>query len=457
MVLFYKTTNLLIMLKRLILNDLDNWRTSPLRRPLVLRGARQVGKTIVARLLGQQYAHFTELNMERAGDAQLFKRGLSAEEIIQAIKLKHGIPSDSSSWLLFIDEIQAYPPAVAMLRYFHEDTPDVHLMAAGSLLEVALQREHISFPVGRVEFRYLYPMNFEEFVQALAPNALDVYHTVPSPTYAEDVLFPLYHKYALIGGLPQAVAAYAETGDVVAVNTIYENLFAAYLDDIPKYAQTDGTRRIIRHCLRSAPLFAGTRIHFAGFGESSYGSRECGEALRTLEQVMLLSLIYPSTATEIPLIRNLRKSPRLQFLDTGLLHYLSNIQSESIGIQDLSDAFRGRLLEQITGQELLARRHDLREPPLFWVRDKTQSQAELDFLEAHEGKPIPVEVKSGPAGKLRSLHEFMQRSPNAELAIRLYRGRYDQQDVNQNNRRYKLINIPYYHAAKIHDYIASAA
>lgn len=441
------------MFKRLILNDLLEWRTSRQQRPLVLRGARQVGKTVVARLFGEQYTHFTELNMERADDAQFFKRDLSAQEIIQAIKLKHGIPAETTSWLLFIDEIQAYPPAVAMLRYFHEETPDVHVLAAGSLLEVALQREHISFPVGRVEFRYLYPMNFEEFVQALMPNALDVYHTVPSPVYAEDVLFPLYHKYALIGGLPQAVAAYAETGDVVAVNNIYENLFAAYLDDIPKYAENEGPRRIIRHCLRSAPLFAGTRIHFAGFGESSYGSRECGEALRTLEQVMLLSLIYPSTATEIPLIQNLRKSPRLQFLDTGLLHYLSNIQSESIGIRDLSDAFRGRLLEQITGQELLARRHDVREPPLFWVRDKTQSQAEVDFLETHAGRPVPVEVKSGAAGKLRSLHEFMQRSSKADLAIRLYRGRFCQQDINQSDRRYKLLNIPYYHAAKIHDYI----
>lgn len=443
------------MFNRLILNDLAKWRTSNQRRPLVLRGARQVGKTVVARLFGRQYGHFSELNMERADDAQLFKRDLSATELIQAIKLKHGIPADASSWLLFIDEIQACPTAVAMLRYFHEDTPDVHVLAAGSLLEVALQREHISFPVGRVEFRYLYPMNFEEFVHALAaPNVLDAYQAVPSPVYAEEVLFPLYHRYALIGGLPQAVAAYAENNDVVSVNSIYENLFAAYLDDIPKYAENDGMRRTIRHCLRSAPLFAGTRIHFAGFGESAYGSRDCGDALRILEQVMLLSLIYPSTATDIPLIRNLRKSPRLQFLDTGLLHYLSNIQSESIGIHNLSDAFRGRLLEQMTGQELLARRFDAREPPLFWVRDKTQSQAELDFLEAYEGIPVPVEVKSGPAGKLRSLHEFMQRSQKAKLAIRLYRGSFCRQDVDQNDRRYQLINVPYYHAAKIHDYIS---
>ncbi len=442
------------MIKRLIINDLTKWKTSPQRRPLVLRGARQVGKTVIARLFGEQYDHFSELNMERTDDAQLFKRGLSATELIQAIKLKLGVPADTSSWLLFIDEIQACPPAVAMLRYFHEDAPDVHVLAAGSLLEAALQREHISFPVGRMEFRYVYPINFEEFLHAVAaPNVLEAYHAIPSPAYAEDVLFEFYHKYALIGGLPQAVAVYAQERDVVAVNNIYENLFAAYLDDIPKYAKKEGMRRIIRHCLRSAPLFAGTRIRFAGFGESAYGSRECGDALRILEQVMLLSLIYPSTATDIPFARNLRKSPRLQFLDTGLLHYLSNIQSESIGIRDLSDAFRGRLLEQITGQELLARRFDVREVPLFWVRDKTQSQAELDFLETHEGIPVPVEVKSGPEGKLRSLHAFMQRSQKAKRAIRLYRGSFSRQDVDHKGKHYELINIPYYHAAKIRDYV----
>lgn len=445
------------MLKRLIINNLLEWRTSAQRRPLVLRGARQVGKTVVARLFGEQYDFFSELNMERPEEAQLFKRGMSATEIIQAVKLKHGIPADTNSWLLFIDEIQACPSAVAMLRYFYEDAPEVHVMAAGSLLEVALQRDHISFPVGRVEFRYVYPMNFEEFLYAVAePTVLDIYHEIPSPVFAEDVLFALYHKYALIGGLPQAVAAYAKQGDVVAVNKIYENLFTAYVDDIPKYAENDAMRRIVRHCLRTAPIVAGTRIRFAGFGESSYGSRECGDALRILEQVMLLSLIYPSTASDIPFARNLRKSPRLQFLDTGLLHYLGNIQSESIGIRDLSDAFRGRLLEQITGQELLARRFDVRESPLFWVRDKTQSQAELDFLDTHEGNPVPVEVKSGPEGKLRSLHEFMRRSEKADLALRLYRGGVTRQNVAHHGKRYKLINVPYYHAAKIRDYVSAA-
>ena len=259
------------MFNRLIINDLIRWKSSALRKPLVLRGARQVGKTVVARMLGETYDYFSELNLERPEQAAFFKRGLTPAEIIQAVKLDQGIPADAPSWLLFLDEIQACPEAVAMIRYFYEDLPQLHVLAAGSLLEIALQREHISFPVGRVEFRYLYPMNFEEFLEAVADSGVqDIFKQVPSPASAEEILFRFFHQYALIGGMPEAVAVYTETREIPAVNRIYENLFAAYLDDIPKYARNDSMVRILRHCLRSAPAHAGARISFAGFGESNY-------------------------------------------------------------------------------------------------------------------------------------------------------------------------------------------
>jgi len=440
------------MLNRLIIKSLKEWKSGSARKPLVLRGARQVGKTVAVRMFGASYRFFSELNLERPEDAALFKRGLKPGEILQAIKLRARIPAETDSWLLFLDEVQACPEAVSMLRYFYEDFPAVHLIAAGSLLEVALQREHISFPVGRVEFRYLHPMNFEEFIEAVSSREmLDVFHQVPSPAFANEELFSLYHHYALIGGMPEAVAEYARTRDVVAVNRVYENLFTAYLDDIPKYAKNDSMARILRHCLRAAPLNAGKRIRFAGFGESNYGSREIGEALRTLEQVMLLSLLHPTVSLGVPFIPDVKKSPRLQWIDTGLLHYVAGVQQQLIGIDDLAADFRGGLLEQLTGQELLASKNEKRDTPLFWVRDKTQSQAEVDFLLTHGPVPLPVEVKSGAAGKLRSLHRFIEMCPKAETAMRLYRGSYLVQEAG-SNVRYQLANIPYYHASKIHDY-----
>lgn len=443
------------MFNRLIVNNLLEWKDSAYRKPLVLRGARQVGKTVAVRMFGEHYKYFSELNLEKSDDAALFKRNLKPREIIQAVRLRDGVPADEKSWLLFLDEIQFCPEAVAQLRYFYEQVPDTHMVTAGSLLEIALQREHISFPVGRVEFRYLYPMCFEEFLCATANQEVcDIFRDVPSPAYAYNSLMEHYHQYALIGGMPEAVARYIETGDIVGVNDVYENLFAAYVDDIPKYARNENMARVLRHCLRTAPMSAGTRIHFAGFGESSYGSRESAEALRTLEQVMLIALLYPTTDVRIPCIRNMRKSPRLQFIDTGLMNYLAGIQQEMIGVENLSDIFRGRLMEQLTGQELMARFSNKVSTPLFWIRNKPQSQAEIDFLELNGSTVMPIEVKSGAAGKLRSLHMFMKMQSEAKTAIRLYRGVFDDQAIRRDNMAYRLLNVPYYHASKVHEYMS---
>ncbi len=445
------------MFKRRIMNELMDWRDSPVRKPLVLRGARQVGKTVAVRMFGESYELFSELNLERSEDAGLFKQGLRPQEILQAIRLRQrALALDSGKWLLFLDEIQACPEAVALLRYFHEEAPNVHLIAAGSLLEVALQREHISFPVGRVEFRYLHPMSFEEFLEAVAGLELgEAFRQVPSPAYAQEELFGLYHRYALIGGMPEAVSEYVRTEDVVAVNRVYENLFSAYLDDIPKYTRNASMEKMLRYCLKAAPLNAGRRIRFTGFGESSFGSREVGEALRTLEQVMLVSLLYPSTSIDLPFVPNLRRSPRLQCIDVGLVSYACGIQHNLIGLNDLSAEFRGGLVEQLTGQELLASRNNVRKPPLFWVREKTQSQAEVDFLVNVRSQMIPVEVKSGGAGKLRSLNLFMEMYQGGSVAVRMYRGGFMAQEAGIGSHRFKLLNIPYYHAAKIEDYVTT--
>ncbi len=267
------------MFNRLILKDLLAWKESSSRKPLVLRGARQVGKTFSVRMLGESYDFYSELNLELSEHADLFKGGLKPTEIVQSIKLKQGIPPDTDSWLLFLDEIQACPEAVAMLRYFYEDLPHVHVLAAGSLLEVALQREHISFPVGRVDFLYLHPLCFEEFLGVVANRETqEVFRRVPSPAYAHEQLLSFYHQYALVGGLPEAVEMYAETEDILEVNQVYESLFSAYLDDVSKYARNDSMARVLRHCLKTASMKAGSRIRFAGFGRRGVADVGAGDA-----------------------------------------------------------------------------------------------------------------------------------------------------------------------------------
>jgi predicted AAA+ superfamily ATPase len=434
---------------------LHAWRQRPQRKPLVIRGARQVGKTVLVRLLARELPRSAELNLGRPEHAALFRRGLSARDIVQAVGLEFGLPSEGEPPLIFLDEIQECPEAVEMLRFLYEDCPEVPVVAAGSLLEVALEAARISFPVGRVEFLHLHPLSFAEFLTAVGEaQAFAAYSTIPTPAYAAEKLQRLFHRYALIGGMPAAVATYAASGgDLTLTRETYAQLFDAYRDDIPKYARNSTLRQVLTHCLNTAPQHLSTRVTFAGFGGSDYRSREVGEALRTLERAMLLKLLYPSTQIGPPFIPDPRKAPRLLFLDAGLVNYRLGLQQQLLGIADLNEAFRGRLLEQLVGQELVARTTIEDATPVFWVRDKPQAQAEVDFLVPTPSGTFPVEVKSGPVGKMRSLHEFMARS-RGDLAVRLYAGSPLLQDVvHGHDLHYRLLNLPYWTAGKLPEWI----
>lgn len=441
--------------KRKALDDLMVWLTSSTRKPLVIRGARQVGKTSLVRGFAAGIkCRFVELNLERPSHAAIFRSNMSVKDIINRIFLECRVPVGDAPLLLFIDEIQEVPEAVAMLRFFYDEHPEISLIAAGSLLEVALSAAAISFPVGRVEFLYLRPMSFAEFLQATGDDLLcDALHEVPVPPYAHELLLKRFHKYALIGGMPEAVVRYVSAdGNFESVNQVFADLFTAFCDDIPKYGRNETMRRILLHSLESAPYEAGSRITFHGFGGSNYRSREAGEALRTLERAMLLELVYPTVALGLPLMPDQRKAPRLHFLDVGLANYRAGLQSYLIGMQDLSDVHRGRLVEQVIGQELKASTTRSNFPLCFWVRDKAQSQAELDFIFATEQGIVPVEVKSGAAGKLRSLHQFMRLS-STQTAVRLYAGPPACHNVSLEGSNYKLVNIPYYAASLIPEYL----
>lgn len=203
----------------------------------------------------------------------------------------------------------------------------------------------------------------------------------------------------------------------------------------------------------TAPHEAGSRIAFAGFGKSNYRSREVSEALKTLEQPMILYLLNPTTTTEILIMPDLRKSPRLQFLDTGLLNFVAGLQGHFFQQEDLHAFYRGKIAEHIVGQELLAAATDIHKKPVFWVRVKKQSSAEVDYLVQHNQLAIPVEVKSGKAGTLRSLHQFIDQSPHP-YAVRLYSGKLELMETQTiEGRRYWLLNLPYFLAGRLNDYI----
>ncbi|MCP4378526.1 MAG: ATP-binding protein [bacterium] len=442
------------MFSRNILQVLELWAASGNRKPLILRGARQVGKTVAVKLFAHGFDRFVCVNLDTPGEGDIFLRGLPVEDVFQAICLRQRVKANSGRTLLFLDEIQSCPEAVEYLRYFHEKLPDVYVIAAGSLLEIALHEKHISFPVGRAEHLFMYPLSFGEFLNAIkAEEALDAIKTFPFPPYAYDTLLQLFHRYVLIGGMPEVVANYAETKDIIGLSGIYNSLLTSFEDDIGKYARNPTAATVLRHCIETAPFQAGKRIKFAGFGQSNYRSREVGEALRTLQRAMLIYLLYPSSSVEPPIMPNMKKSPRLQFLDTGLLNYYAGLQDQVLQHRDLHAFYRGLVAEHIVGQELLCIDPNTRKKHCFWTREKPQSAAEVDFLLLHGSNVIPVEVKAGKAGTLRSLHQFIDNS-TCRHAVRLYGGPVDsQQTCTAAGTPFELLNMPYFLTSQIHKYV----
>jgi predicted AAA+ superfamily ATPase len=437
------------MFKRRILKSLAEWQHSKTRKPLVLRGARQVGKTTVVQLFAREFSQFLALNLEVSEDRELFHKFPNVHDLVRALFFLKGGELANASTLIFIDEIQEAPEAFAMLRYFHEEYPQYAVIAAGSLLE-SLFDAQVQFPVGRVEYKVLRPFSFAEFLEALGETAaLAEYETGAPAAYAHGTLMRLFHDYALVGGMPEVVERFVASRDLSQLRTVYDSLLLSYFDDIEKYAHTPAQASHLRHAIRASFYAAGSRIKFQGFGESSYSSREMGEALRTAEKALLLQLVYPTTSVKAPFLPDLKKSPRLQVLDTGLLNHFSGIQGELLGASDLSEHYKGRIAEHIVGQEILANQESLLHPLQFWVREKKESNAELDFLVQRGSACVPVEVKSGATGTLRSLHQFMELSGGKE-AVRLYAGEAREDTVKTaGGHEFVLRSLPYYLAGRV--------
>jgi len=443
------------MFYRKIINDLKTWSNSPDRKPLILRGARQVGKTTVVDAFGKTFNHYIKLNLETPADKNLFTTSPDVHKLIQAIFFaKEKELAHRADTLLFIDEIQQVDGALNMLRYFYEEYPDLRVIAAGSLLETILHRK-TNVPVGRVEYRVMRPVSFPEFLKALRKDqASEQLEHLPLNDFAHQTLLSLFHTYALVGGMPEIVANYAGKEDLTALPTIYNRLINAYLDDVEKYGKTDSHVRVIRHCIRVSFTEAGKRIKFQHFGRSDYGSKEVGEALRTLERVFLLSLLYPTISPTLPLIPDFRKSPRLQVLDTGMMNHFLGIQTEILGTEDLNEVYQGTIIEHLVGQELIALNYSPLSSLNFWVREKKTSLAEVDYIYPYEGQLIPIEVKAGKTGSLKSLHIFMDEAPH-DLAIRFWSEPLNLSAVTTpSGKTFRLLSLPYYLASQTEKYIA---
>ncbi len=442
------------MFTRIAIKYLRQWAEKDERKPLVLRGARQVGKTTLVELFAKEFDAYIYLNLEEKENAELFAADYSFDDLLAGIFFKSNVPQDANKrTLIFIDEIQNEPKAVQTLRYFYEKRPDIYVVAAGSLLE-SLMGRHISFPVGRVEYMALHPCTFVEFLRAMGQEAIaDGIEQLTLPASLHLQVMGLFKKYMIVGGLPEAVANYAKYKDFVKLNEVFNALLSGYRDDVEKYASKPKEQDAIRYILNYGWAAAGHRIQFAKFTSSSFKAADVGNAFRTLEKTLLLELVYPQMSASFPILPDLKKSPKLLWLDTGLVNYVAGMQEELLFSKDTDELWKGDIAEHIVGQELLGASFTFGETRMFWVRDAKNSQAEVDFLIRYKSHLLPIEVKTGDNAKLRSLHLFMDESKE-EVALRLWNGPMTSDTVTtQSGKTFTLYNIPLYYAGHLQEFL----
>lgn len=406
---------------------LDEWAADRRRLPLLLRGARQVGKTWTVRALAERrFEDFAEVDFERQPAYRKCFDTLEPPAILDAISVLRGRPVDPGRTLLFLDEVQDCPRAVAALRYFRERMPELPVIAAGSLLEFApefaLDSEDLRMPVGRIESWTLHPLSFAEFLLAAGETvALAVARNPESGSpVAEEHLSQLLRTYLLLGGMPGVVAEYLESGSVARALRRQAAIVQTMRDDFRKYARRSRHAHLDR-VFSAAARMAGRKFVYSRVDPAAR-SRDLREAVDLLEKAGVVRRVRATGGAGLPLGAEADdRYYKLLLFDVGLMQNALGAAPELLD----GDPMRvndGALAEQFAGQELLAAAPPHRTPELFfWARREKGSNAEVDYLLPAGGHAIPIEVKSGKTGRLRSLHSFVERY-RPPAAVRVYAG-----------------------------------
>ncbi|MGM9708236.1 MAG: ATP-binding protein [Prevotella sp.] len=410
-------------LQRNIDKALVSWSKDKYMKPLLLRGARQVGKTSAVRHLSKNFDYYVEIDLNARHDLHpLFSSGYTPQQICQQLSLIIGIPVIEGRTLLFLDEIQACPSAINALRYFYEQMPNLHLIAAGSLLEFAL-RELPSFGVGRVRSLFMYSFCFNEFLSALGKEELVDAISKASPDHP---LFDIVHKkildyfrlFLIIGGMPECVLQYVETGDPLICQRTLEELLVSYEDDFKKY-HAQLPERLLKDVLRSVAQQGQGKFVYSQV-DTTYRTPQIKEAIEMLQMAGLVYSVIHTSANGLPLYAEANeKYKRYILMDTGLLQRILGLNLQDILMSDdLKMVNRGALAETFTGCELVKASSPYSTDPLYcWHREKKDSNAEVDFVAAVNGDIVPIEVKSGTKGSMQSMRLFLQQK-NLNTGIR---------------------------------------
>ena len=445
-------------IKRNIDQQLILWKEDPLRKPLLLRGARQVGKSSAVRHLGKEFKHFAEVNFERHKAIKSFFQGdIDVHLIAKKIANYINVPVEEGKTLLFLDEIQECPEAIMALRFFKEDYPELHVIAAGSLLEFTLQ-ELPTFGVGRIHSLFMYPMTFDEFLGANGEQGLAAMRNEANALHPLDAAFheklvEYFRIYLLVGGMPEAVLAWTKTKDFNRCRNIQEDIVLTYEDDFSKYKKRVNPD-LLRTTMRGVCHQVGEKITFRQIS-ADYQSSQIREALRLLTLAGIVTPVVATSGNGIPLDAEAdEKSMKVLFLDSGLL--LAVMQLEGSLSQQLIELImtgnpqelvnKGGLTEMVAGLEIARNKPYIQRHKLFFWEKKGKSVAEVDYLDIVNLRITPIEVKSGTQGGMKSLWLFM-REKRLTHAIRCSLenfGEFEYEDKEDGNAVRHVHILPLY-------------
>ncbi len=426
-------------MKRTLEAELIAWKAREEHLPILLRGARQVGKSYLVEQFGRD--HFEDIAIVDFENRPELKGAFSTREpreILTRLEFSLGKPIRAGHSLLFLDEIQNCPEALIALRYFKEKSPKLHVIAAGSLLEFLLKEEDFSFPVGRVEFLYLRPFSFIEYLQAASPfvaKRLLEFTLKQIPSELEHTeLLKWVRRYLFIGGMPAAIQSSLKQDSLLEPQRVHHRILQAYESDFGKYAKHT-QHKYLHMVFQKAPAVIAQILKYRRIDEE-VRSRELKPAIELICHAGLLQRVFATTATGLPLHAHIKDDRfKLLYLDVGLLQTVTKVDANVFFDQDILQINSGMIAEQFVGQELLAYSPSYQNAPLlFWERTNG-GQAEVDFVVTVGSTIIPVEVKAGATGALRSLQSFLQEK-NGRLGIRI--------SEHPMSLHGKVLSIPFY-------------
>ena len=426
------------------------WKTEAHRYPLLVRGARQVGKSYSIVKFGQsEFDNFVEVNFEQKPQYKACFESLEPRDIVETLSILSKSDIIPGKTLLFLDEIQECPNAIIALRYFYEQMPELHVIGAGSLLEFVMLQENLRMPVGRVQYIFMKPLSFLEFLDAVGENRSrkiiesSSWDNLPSPAIHGHLL-SLVRKYSILGGMPAVVSAYVSSTDLEKCFQIQTIIIQTYRDDFGKYA-SKVKHKYLEKIFFAVPKMIGRKFKYTHV-DTHTQSRDLKEALELLERAGVVYRIKQTSGEGLPLEANAKeKHFKTVFLDIGLMQNMSGLSSDILlsSDEDFIKVNEGAIAEQFTAQELLAYTDYYQVPSLYyWAREARNSSAEVDYVIPCKSSALPIEVKAGKTGTLRSMHIYLEKY-NLPFGVRISQLFF--------NKTLPTISLPFYAIKKIPD------